>query len=546
MSHTRAALRTGWVLVLLLLAMLAFSARAMPAFAAGQNRVVQPRVVVILFDTNISPWKAQLPVERRAALSYARALPADVEIGLIVFGDSWTPVLEPTASRAKLSAALAAARPAGATSNGLAAALSGAAAMVRGLGAASQGRLLVLTDGEYMKQPRQTVAIPVDVITWHHDSDDYVHVIQQVASASGGHSASPGKAGGLTKFLPPKPHVTSAPAGPSAAPRWHVTKRLLDVLAVVFAALLGLALLAGRSLRPANRRPHLVSQIERYGPQAVATAASEVEQQGKLATSAVGLMSQVLATAKSEPRLAQRLDHAGISRAPAEWALLGLCICAGMAALFTVALGDAFIGVVLGALFGWVVMRLVLSFKISRRRAAFDDQLPNVLQLVTGSLQTGLSLSQALDAVVREDAQPASGEFSRALGEVRLGVDLDVALDGVASRLNSADLRWVIMAIRIQRETGGNLAEVLRNTIATMRERAYLRRQVRSLSAEGRLSAYVLIALPLLIGGWLFYSNPRYMHPLFSTLFGVTLLIIASILVVIGAFWMRNLIKVEA
>jgi Flp pilus assembly protein TadB len=197
-------------------------------------------------------------------------------------------------------------------------------------------------------------------------------------------------------------------------------------------------------------------------------------------------------------------------------------------------------------LVGWMAMRLILSVKISRRRAAFDGQLPNVLQLVGSSIQTGFSLAQALDAVVREDAQPASGEFARALGEAQLGADLADALEAVANRLDSRDLRWVVMAIRIQRETGGNLAEVLRNTVNTMRERAYLRRQVRSLSAEGRLSAWVLLSLPVLVGGWLFYANPRYMHPLYTTFFGVIMLVIAFVLVVIGAFWMRNVINVEA
>jgi len=190
-------------------------------------------------------------------------------------------------------------------------------------------------------------------------------------------------------------------------------------------------------------------------------------------------------------------------------------------------------------------MRLTLSVKISKRRAAFDEQLPNVLQLVAGSLQTGFSLAQALDGVVREGAQPAAGEFARALAETRLGVDLDAALDGVADRLDSGDLRWVIMAVRIQRETGGNLAEVLRNTAATIRERAYLRRQVRTLSAEGRLSAYILLALPIVVGGWLFYSNPSYMRPLYTTFFGVSMLVTAAVLFVVGAIWMRNLINIK-
>ena len=517
---------------------------AMSSGTAAAHAAAQPRVVVILLDTNISPAKTQMADERAAALKYVRALPADVEVGLIVFNDAWRTVLQPTANRPRLLSALNAAKPSGATSNGLAGALTGAVEMVNGPGAKARSRLLVLTDGEFMTQPKQTVPIPVDVVTWHYDPDDYVNVVQRVATASGGHTADPAKTGGLVKLIPPKPRP-AAPAAPVIQPPWHATRALLVVLALVFTSLLVLALLGVTSLRRHDRRPRLVDQIERYGPQGAAHAVSAPDSDGKVASTAVSLMNQVLSTGNTEPRLARRLDHAGISRPPAEWALLGVCVCVGMAAFFTVIFGNVFAGVIAGALVGWVVMRLLLSVKISRRRAAFDEQLPTVLQLVAGSLQTGLSLSQSLDAVVREDAQPASGEFARALAEVRLGVELDRALDGVADRLNSSDLRWVIMAIRIQRETGGNLAEVLRNTVATMRERAYLRRQVRSLSAEGRLSAYVLIALPFVVGGWLLYSNPSYVHPLFSTFFGVVMLVIASVLVIIGALWMRNVINVE-
>lgn len=516
---------------------------ALPSGTAAAHAASPPRVVVILLDTNISPASTQMTDERTAEQRYVRALPADVRIGLIVFNDTWKTVLRPTANRARLAAAVAAAKPAGATSNGLGDALAGAEALLHQLGASSASRLLVLTDGEYMTTPKQTVTVPVDVISWKYDSDDYVNVIQKVATASGGHAASPGKAAGLAKAIPPQHHV--APPAPVALPRWHMTRTLLAVLGVVFIAMLVLLVIGISSLRPGRGRPGLASQIERYGPHAATAGQAAAGGDGKLASTAVGMMGRLLDSSKSEPRLARRLDQAGITRSPAEWALFGVCVCVALAAFFTVASGNPFLGVVVGALAGWVVMHLALSIKIGRRRAAFDEQLPNVLQLVAGSLQTGLSLSQALDAVVREDAQPASGEFARALGEARLGVDIDIALDGVADRLNSADLRWVIMAIRIQRETGGNLAEVLRNTVTTMRERAYLRRQVRSLSAEGRLSAYVLLALPFVVGGWLLYSNPTYMHPLFTTVFGVMMLIIASVLVVIGAIWMRNLIKVE-
>jgi len=320
----------------------------------------------------------------------------------------------------------------------------------------------------------------------------------------------------------------------------------MDVLAIVFVTLLGLALIFLRSLRRRDRRPRLAGQIERYGPMAASSTVSQAQEHaGTIAQAAVGLMTTILKSRNAEPKLAQRLDRAGMTRAPAEWALLGVCVSVGLAAVFTLLLGSVVLGVFIGAVVGWLVMRLTLNVKISKRCAAFDDQLPNVLQLVAGSLQTGFSLSQALDGVVRENAQPAAGEFARALAETRLGVDLEVALDGVADRLQSADLRWVIMAIRIQRETGGNLAEVLRTTVATMRERAFLRRQVRTLSAEGRLSAYILLALPILVGSWLFYSNPTYMRPLFSTFFGVGMLAIACVLFIVGALWIRNLINIK-
>src|SRR5215469_1770922 len=518
---------------------------AVPFGTAAAQAATSPRIVVVLLDTNISPAKTQLSDERLALQRYVNKLPPDVEVGLIVFNDTWQTTLPPTTDRSALATAIAAAKRAGRSSNGVADALRRAVKLVDRLGARSTSRLLMLTNAEFMKQPSKTTPIPVDVITFHYDHDDYVTIAQRLATASGGHTAAPGHAGELIKFLPAKPQqphpaTTHHAVAPVAQPHWRMTQALRVTLLVVFVALLILTMLGVTMLRAGARRPHLASQLERYGPQAVAPVAAEPGKGGTLTSTAVGVVNRVLSSSSAEPRLARRLDQAGITRAPAEWALLGVIVSAGLAAFVTVALGNVFIGVIGGLLIGWIVMRLALSIKIGRRRAAFDEQLPNVLQLVAGSLQTGMSLSQSLDAVVREDTPPASGEFSRALGEVRLGVDLDVALDGVADRLNSPDLRWVIMAIRIQRETGGNLAEVIRTPVATMRERAFLRRQVRTLSAEGRLSAYVLLALPFVVGGWLLYSNPRYMHPLFSTAFGLGLLGIASVLVVIGAFWMRN------
>jgi Flp pilus assembly protein TadB len=314
------------------------------------------------------------------------------------------------------------------------------------------------------------------------------------------------------------------------------------VLALVFAALFAVALPALGSLRQQTRRQDLADRIERYGPRHRSAAP---DGDSEVTRVALGRMAQLLRSTNTERGLAERLDLAGIARKPAEWALLGGSACAVLSALLTLLLGNIVIGVLAGAAVGYAGMRLIVSVRISRRRNAFRDQLPDMLQLIASSLRAGLSLPQALDAVVREDSQPAAGEFSRALAEARIGANLEDALDTVAVRMDSVDLRWTVMAIRIQREVGGNLAEVLSQTVATMRERANLRRHTRALSAEGRLSGYILIALPLTLAAWIFLTSRSYLRPLWTTPIGVLLVIGTAVLFVIGVMWMRAAVKVE-
>ena len=151
---------------------------------------------------------------------------------------------------------------------------------------------------------------------------------------------------------------------------------------------------------------------------------------------------------------------------------------------------------VLGLLLGVIGPWIYLKFRHSRRLNKFNGQLAETLGLMAGGLQAGLSLPQAVDSVVREGSEPMAGELRRALVEQRLGVDITDALDGVGQRMDSEDFDWIVMAIRIQREVGGNLAEILHTVADTLREREYLRRQVKALSAEGRLSGYILAGLP--------------------------------------------------
>lgn len=268
--------------------------------------------------------------------------------------------------------------------------------------------------------------------------------------------------------------------------------------------------------------------------------------QKSVAESAVGAAQKALTANKGlESLLAAKLDPAGMSLKPAEWLLLHAGI-----AVVAAAVGFLFTsGGVLATLFlfvgGAVLPWMFLSFKKSRRLKAFNSHLGETLQLVSGGLSAGLSLAQSLDTVVREGTEPIAGEFRRALVEARLGVQIEDALDSVGQRMESEDFGWVVMAIRIQRDVGGNLAELLLSVAATMREREYLRRQVKSLSAEGRLSGLILGALPPVVLIFLNISNPDYLNPLFANTLGWLLIAAMVMLMSVGSFWMSRLVKVE-
>jgi tight adherence protein B len=264
-----------------------------------------------------------------------------------------------------------------------------------------------------------------------------------------------------------------------------------------------------------------------------------------LARSAVGLMNRVARTGQMERALDSRLEAAGLPLRTAEWMLLHVGSAVGAALLLLLASRGQVAGMLVGLLLGLIIPWLVLGVAKSRRENRFLSQLPDTLQLLAGSLAAGYSLPQAMDSVVRESHPPISGEFNRALVETRLGMLPEDALDGIANRTASRDFSWIVMAIRIQRDVGGNLAELLGTVADTLRERERLRRQVSALSAEGRLSGLILGALPIVFALYLIIARPDYISPLFNTPLGLMLLIVGVVTLIIGGVWMAKVIKVE-
>lgn len=242
-------------------------------------------------------------------------------------------------------------------------------------------------------------------------------------------------------------------------------------------------------------------------------------------------------------RLDRDLEGAGLNLRPGELVVVVMSL---MVVAYTIG------AVTVSTLFGLVLMpmppllvRLWLAIRRDKRQAAFSDQLTDVLQLIGSSLRAGYGLTQGIDAVSRDAEEPASGEFRRIIVEHRLGRDLTEAMQNCAARMDNSDFSWVVQAINIHRDVGGDLSKVLDNIVATIRDRADIHREVRTLSAEGRMSARVLTGLPILVLVGLMTMSPGYIQPLFSNPLGLVMLAVAALLMVVGVLVMRRMSKIQ-
>ncbi|MGH8912385.1 MAG: type II secretion system F family protein [Acidimicrobiia bacterium] len=237
------------------------------------------------------------------------------------------------------------------------------------------------------------------------------------------------------------------------------------------------------------------------------------------------------------------LEQANIPLSPGEaiTASFGIAIIAGIFGWITggVVGGVLYFGVVVVVVFG------LIRWAGGREKRRFENQLPDTLTLLSTSLRAGYSLLQAVEAVASEAPDPTAREFGRAIAEARLGRSVTESLDGITARTQSKDFEWAVMAIEIQREVGGNLAEVLQTVADTMLQRNRLRGEIKALTAEGRISAFVLGSLPFVMGLFLWTSNREYIEPLFQETFGLIALAVGGVLMAAGIFWLRKIIDID-
>jgi tight adherence protein B len=247
--------------------------------------------------------------------------------------------------------------------------------------------------------------------------------------------------------------------------------------------------------------------------------------------------------AKWWTRFKEELEIAGI-RMPAIQIVLWTSVATVFAAWFLYTVGGSIAFAPLGFGIPFVV-RSAINRALERERRQFADQLPDNLQVLSSALRAGHSLVGALSVVVEDCPEPSRSEFRRVVADEQLGVPLEEALGVVARRMASVDVDQVALVSALQRETGGNTAEVLDRVAENVRGRFELRRLVQTLTAQGRMSRWIVSFLPVGLLGLLTLINPEYMAPLYTHAFGRVLLVVAALMVIAGSLVIKRIVSIK-
>ena len=260
--------------------------------------------------------------------------------------------------------------------------------------------------------------------------------------------------------------------------------------------------------------------------------------------SSIPWLDKLLGKIEIAPRLRRLLAQANL-----KWSvggvLLACCVCFVLPAYLVYLRTDAIIfGILIGLLCGFSPIGYIL-YKKKQRMGKFEQGLPEALELIVSALRVGHSLNAAMGLVARECQDPIGGEFRLTFDEMNYGLELKAALDNLVARVPLQDVKIVCTAILIQRESGGNLAEVLEKTSQVIRERFRLKRQVMTHTAQGRLTGWILTFLPVVLGMLLYMVNPDLMSNLWKKELGIKLMEIAGCMIVVGGLIIRKIVNLD-
>jgi tight adherence protein B len=546
--------------------------------------------VVLVIDDSRSMQGQPLSLALGAARTFLQQLPATVQVGVVTFGEDVRTPVALTADRAKAAKALDFSSSIGVGTK-LFDGLTAAAKLFSGSGqhnivllsdggdtisAGSQGQaiadakdagaqifavsleseaadpkvlkaLAAGTGGEFstssaagLEQIYQGLAQEI--------SDQYIVTYRSTAAAGAQIELSVNAAGGSDSSLLIAPKASQPkPASPQPVPP---SKPILSgalgmavVVVLVFLALFCVGyLLIGTGARTRRERELAIRMASAARPNDPAT-----KRTGPIAWVPQPMMSAAAKVADFRgvgERLDVELERAGAPVRAAEF-IMATAIAAVAGALLGIVMFRQVILMLVAAAVGGAVPWLLVKVAIRRRAARLHSQLADVLTILASSLRAGHSFMQALDTVAKEIPDPGKTEFGRVVAEIRLGRSVEDALNGMAERVGSYDFKWAVLAVNIQREVGGNLAEILDTVADTVRERDQIRRQVDVLTTEGRLSMYILTGLPIVIAFYMTLVNRSYISLLVTTRIGLFMLITGISLLVVGMIWMKRIVKID-
>ena len=242
-------------------------------------------------------------------------------------------------------------------------------------------------------------------------------------------------------------------------------------------------------------------------------------------------------------RVQRDLARADLRLRVAEYYYIRLGLSLGLAAVLLL-LRDP-LSAVVGALLGYFLPRMWVGRRIGSRLNAFNKQLPDTITLLSNSLRAGSSFLQSIELVSRESPAPMGPEMGRVVREVNLGLSMEEALANLVRRIKSDDLDLMVTAIGVQQQVGGNLAEILDTIAFTIRERVRIKGEIRTLTAQGRYSGYLVAFLPIAIMVTLNFINPEFMQPLFTELIGQILLVVGGVMMLIGFFAIQKITDIK-
>jgi tight adherence protein B len=543
--------------------------------------------VVLVIDASLSMRGEPIEGAVEAARAFAEQRSPSQPFAIVTFNQEPTVLLRPTTDSAAIDAALAS-TPQLARATRIYDAVAAALGLLREAGITA-GSIVVLSDGadtgsalagSSITSRAQEAGVRIFSVGLRGQGFD-PETLVGLADASGGEYAEATTTAGLTQLFEslgarlanqyllryrshagPKERVTVevtvdgiaglasheyvSPALPKAPAEpfhrtfgetfWRSPAAALAV-SIVSAFLLGIGLAA--LLRP--RRPALRKRMAEFVSLAVP---GEERRQSSLRT------DKVLAGAERSlertawwVRFQEELEIARIA-VPAVQIVGGTVVATLLAGWIAAGVGGSPFFAALGLLVPFAV-RQVLKRRLERQRRLFGEQLPDNLQVLASALRAGHSLVGALSVVVDDSPEPSRAEFQRVIADEQLGVPLDEAFGVVVRRMANRDLEQVALVAALQRDTGGNTAEVLDRVTDTVRERFELRRMVKTLTAQGRMSRWIVTALPIGLLTFITAISPQYMRPLYEEPLGRVLLVVAGLMLIAGSLVIKKIVDIK-